>query len=135
GGNDQMFNMLAGRHLQKIYHNKSKDIITTKLLLGTDGRKMSKTYENAIFITDFPSDMFGKVMSIKDELIADYLELCTSLPMDKIQEIKAIPNPRNQKAALAKEIVRMYHGEKEAQNAEEEFNKVFRDRQMPDEIK
>ena len=125
GGNDQMFNMLAGRTLQKIYHNKNKDIVTTKLLLGTDGRKMSKTYDNAIYLTDEPNDMFGKVMSIKDELIDNYVELCTNLDS---KQIKTITNPRDQKAVLAKEIVRIYHGESQAQRAEEEFNKTFRDK-------
>jgi len=125
GGNDQMFNMMAGRHLQKIYNNKDKNILTTKLLLGTDGRKMSKTYDNAIYLNDNPNEMYGKVMSIKDELIADYVELCTNVSWE---EIKKIPNPRDQKARLAREIVKMYHGEKEAQKAEEEFNKTFRDK-------
>ena len=131
GGNDQMFNMLAGRTLQKVYHNKDKDIITTKLLLGTDGRKMSKTYDNAIYLNDNPSEMFGKIMSIKDELIADYFELCTYLGTEEIIEIMKKPNPRDQKARLAFEIVKMYHGEKEAQKAEQEFNKTFRDKEFP----
>src|SRR3990167_11276683 len=94
-GSDQMFNMKIGRHLQKIYNNKDKNILTTKLLLGTDGRKMSKTYDNAIYLNDNPNEMYGKVMSIKDELIADYVELCTNVSWE---EIKKIPNPRDQKA-------------------------------------
>src|SRR3989338_5139629 len=134
GGNDQMFNMLAGRTLQKIYHNKDKDILTTKLLLGTDGRKMSKTYDNAIYLTDEPNDMYGKIMSIKDELIGQYFELATNLDEQKITEILSMPNPRDQKALLAKEIVTMYHGEKAAIKAAENFDKVFRQHQMPSEI-
>ncbi len=129
GGNDQMFNMLAGRQLQKAYRNKDKDILTTKLLLGTDGRKMSKTYDNAIYLTDSPQDMFGKVMRIKDELISEYVELCTDMALDNLEG-----NPRNQKAMLAKEIVKMYYGAQEAQKAEDEFNKMFRDGGMPAEM-
>jgi tyrosyl-tRNA synthetase len=134
GGNDQMFNMLAGRTLQKNYNNKDKDVMTTKLLLGTDGRKMSKTFNNHIGLADQPNDMFGKVMSIKDELIGGYLELATRLPQTEIEEIKEIPNPREQKAILAKEIVKLYYGEKEAVKAEEEFDKVFRNKELPSDM-
>ncbi|MCX6722251.1 MAG: tyrosine--tRNA ligase [Candidatus Staskawiczbacteria bacterium] len=134
GGNDQMFNMLAGRTLQKIYNNKDKDVLTTKLLLGTDGRKMSKTYNNFIAIQDQPNDMFGKVMSIKDELIDQYFELTTRLSGAEIAEIKKMGNPRNIKARLAKEIVKIYHGEKLAQTAEEEFNKIFRNKELPSDM-
>ena len=128
GGNDQMFNMLCGRTLQKIYNNKNKKILTTKLLLGTDGRKMSKTYNNAIYLIDTPENMYGKIMSIKDELILDYFELCTNISQTDISEIKKIPNPRDQKEILAKEIVKLYHSEKEANKAVEDFNKTFRDK-------
>ena len=124
-GNDQLFNTLVGRDLQKIYNNKEKNVLAMKLLLGTDGRKMSKTYDNAIYLDDAPSNMYGKIMSIDDNLISDYVELCTNLDSN---EIKKMPNPRDQKARLAKEIVNIYHGEKEAQKAEEEFNKTFRDK-------
>lgn len=134
GGNDQMFNMLAGRTLQKNYNNKDKDVMTTKLLLGTDGRKMSKTFNNHIGLADQPNDMFGKLMSIKDELIGDYLELATRLPPTEIEEILKISNPRDQKARLAKEIVRLYHGEKEAASAEGEFEKVFRNKELPSDM-
>lgn len=135
GGNDQMFNMLAGRTLQKIYSNKDKDVLTCKLLLGTDGRKMSKTFNNFIAITDNPSDMFGKVMSIKDELIDDYFELATHLSEQEISQIKSSSdNPRDIKAKLAKEIVKIYHGEKMAEMAEAEFNKVFKNKELPSDI-
>ncbi len=132
GGNDQMFNMLMGRMLQKTYGSKKdKDILTTKLLPGIDGRKMSKTYNNAIYLTDEPNDMYGKIMSIKDELISDYAELCTDLDL---QEIKKMPNPRDQKAMLAKEVVKMYHGEKAAVQAAENFDKIFRRHDTPSEM-
>ena len=134
GGNDQMFNMLAGRTLQKIYNNKDKNILTTKLLLGTDGRKMSKTYDNAIYLNDAPNDMFGKVMSIKDELIEQYFELCTDVSLEEIEKIKLIANPRDQKVLLAKEIVKIYYDEKSAQIAEEEFNNIYQKGNLPTDI-
>lgn len=135
GGNDQMFNMLVGRTLQKIYNNKDKDVLTCKLLLGTDGRKMSKTYDNFVAIKDLPSNMFGKMMSIKDELIDHYFELATRLSESEIAEIKnSSDNPRDIKAKLAKEIVKLYYGEEEANKAEDEFNKVFRNKELPTEM-
>ena len=134
GGNDQMFNMLAGRTLQKIYNNKDKSILTTKLLLGSDGRKMSKTYNNFVAIEDAPNDMFGKIMSMSDNLIDEYLELATRLSVEEIKETKKLSNPRDQKARLAREIVKMYHEEKEAVKAEEEFNKIFRNKELPSDM-
>lgn len=135
GGNDQMFNMLAGRTLQKIYNNKDKNVLTTKLLLGTDGRKMSKTYNNFIAIMDGPNEMFGKLMSMKDELMDDYFDIVTRLSIDEINKIKnSSQNPRDIKAKLAKEIVKIYHGEKLAEQAEEEFNNVFRNKELPSEM-
>jgi len=133
-GNDQTFNALAGRDLQKIYNNKDKDVLTCKLLLGTDGRKMSKTFNNFIALEDSPDDMFGKVMSIKDELINDYFELTTRISKEEIVEIEKLSNPRDQKIRLAKEIVKLYWGEEEAEKAEEEFNKVHRDKELPTDI-
>ena len=132
GGTDQLFNMLAGRTLQA--PRKSKDVMTCKLLLGTDGRKMSKTFNNYIAITEAPSDMFGKVMSINDELIDTYFELVTELSEAEITEIKKMANPRDIKAKLAKEIVKIYHGEKATVAAEEEFNKVHRDKELPSDM-
>ncbi len=134
GGNDQMFNMLVGRDLQKIYNNKDKDVLTCKLLLGTDGRKMSKTFDNFIAVEDAPENMFGKVMSVKDELLDHYFELATRLSEAEIAEIKKSGNPRDIKAKLAKEIVKMYHGEKESEKSEAEFNKVHRDKELPSEM-
>jgi len=127
-GNDQMFNMLVGRDLQKIYHHKDKDILGMKLLLCTDGRKMSKTYDNAIYLTDEPNDMFGKVMSIRDDLIDDYVTLCTTIAKPTFE------NPRDQKVVLAQEIVRMYHGEKAAAAAAENFEKIFSRHETPLDI-
>jgi len=133
-GNDQTFNALAGRTLQKIYNNKDKDVLTCKLLLGTDGRKMSKTFNNFIAIEDNPAEMFGKIMSIKDELIEHYFELATRVSKKEIAEVIEISNPRDQKARLAKEIVALYYGNEEAEIAEKEFNKIFRNKELPTDI-
>ena len=130
-GADQLFNMLVGRDLQKTYNNKDKDVLTTKLLIGTDGQKMSKSLGNTIALTETPKEIFGKIMSIKDELISNYIELCTDLSI-KEQAIKA--DPRTAKVLLAKEIIKMYHSEKQALEAEKEFNKIFRDKEMPENM-
>jgi tyrosyl-tRNA synthetase len=96
---------------------------------------MSTSWGNIITIVDEPQDMYGKVMSMKDELINEYFELCTRLSEDEISQIKkSSENPRDIKAKLAKEIVKMYHGEKNAEKAEEEFNKVFRDKELPTDV-
>lgn len=138
GGNDQLFNMLAGRTLQKIMRNKNKHVLTVKLLEGTDGRKMSKTYNNVINITDSSSEQYGKVMSMKDELILPYFELCTDVPMDEIAEIaralKSGENPKNAKMKLAREIVGLYHDSKQAAAAEDEFVKIFQKHGKPSDI-
>jgi tyrosyl-tRNA synthetase len=129
GGNDQTFNMLAGRTLQRTYNQKEKHVLTTSLLEGTDGRKMSKAYGNGIDLTDDPKDMFGKIMSMSDELIIKYFTLCTDIPMREIGEYeKAMEggeNPRNFKVLLAKEIVSMYHNDKVADAAATDFDEVF----------
>lgn len=132
GGVDQLFNMKHGRELQEKLSQNPQDIMGLKLLVGIDGaKKMSKSLNNHISLNDAPNNMFGKVMSISDNLISDYVELCTEL---SLEEVKSIPNPRDQKSLLAREIVKMYHGEKEAQKAEEEFNKTFKDGGLPSEI-
>jgi len=133
-GNDQTFNALVGRTLQKIYNNKDKDVLTCKLLLGTDGRKMSKTFNNFIALEDNPNDMFGKVMSIKDELIGDYFELTTRVSKNEIAEIRKLSNPKDQKVKLASAVVELYWGEDKAKIAEEEFNKVHKNKELPTDI-
>lgn len=132
GGFDQLFNLKTGRDIQKINNQEPQDIMVLKMLDGTDGRKMSTSWGNVINITDEPNDMYGKIMSIKDELIEQYFEFCTNLVVNK-EEINS--NPRNAKAKLAKEIVRIYHNEKEANKAEQEFSKVFKKGGVPDKIK
>lgn len=138
GGNDQLFNMLCGRTLMQKLKNKEKIVITFELLEGTDGRKMSKSYDNYVGVTDAPNDMFGKVMSITDDLIIKYFKLCTDLEMSEIEEIeekmKNGENPRNLKSKLAYEIVKIYHGENKAKLAQEEFDNVFKNKEKPSDI-
>ncbi|MCP6718383.1 MAG: tyrosine--tRNA ligase [Patescibacteria group bacterium] len=140
GGTDQLFNMLVGRKLQRIYNKKEKYVLTIPMLTGLDGREMSKTHSNFVNLTDTPNDMFGKIMSLKDELIIHYFELCTNLDLVEIEEMEKelkekIINPRDIKAKLAKEIVKIYYDEKLAEKAEKEFNKVFKEKKLPSEIK
>jgi len=138
GGNDQLFNMLCGRTLMQKLKNKEKIVITFELLEGTDGRKMSKSYDNYIGVTDAPNDMFGKITSITDDLIIKYFRLCTDLEMREIKELenkmKSGENPRNLKARLAYEIVKIYHGENSAKKAQEEFDNVFKNKEKPSDI-
>lgn len=132
GGTDQRFNLLAGRRLQPVFGQKPQDILMTNLILGTDGRKMSSSWGNTINLTDAPNDMFGKVMSIPDELIETYFVHCTRVPMSEVKNIMALPNPRDAKVALAKEIVKLYHGADEATKAEQYFINTFSKKEDPD---
>ncbi len=138
GGNDQLFNMLCGRTLQKAFGKREKFVLTTKLIEGTDGRKMSKSYDNCIYLTDVPNDMYSKLLSIKDEHIAVYMECCTEIPMKEIEDIvkhmKQGANPKQFKMRLAKEIVTMYHGAPAAQEAEVEWTRVFSNKELPTDI-
>tara|TARA_Y100000310_G_C20449658_1_gene700066 strand:- start:161 stop:889 length:729 start_codon:yes stop_codon:yes gene_type:complete len=137
GGTDQAFNMLMGRELQKKMNNKEKFVLTFPMIMGLDGKQMSKTSGNTINIDDAPGDMYGKVMTLRDELIGDYFELCTDVSLKEVGEIrkKAKKEPREYKAYLAKTIVELYHGTKKAEQAEKEFNKVFREKEKPSKIK
>ncbi|WP_028329856.1 tyrosine--tRNA ligase [Brachyspira alvinipulli] len=139
GGNDQKFNLLVGRTLMKEYGLSPQAVITVPLLEGLDGvEKMSKSLGNYIGIYDSPKDMYGKAMSIPDSLISKYMELLTDIPIEDIKNyVKSMENgenPRNIKGILAKEIVKIYHGEEEALNAEEEFKRIFSSKGLPDEI-
>ncbi|MEI0489578.1 tyrosine--tRNA ligase [Brachyspira pulli] len=139
GGNDQKFNLLVGRTLMKEYGLSPQAVVTVPLLEGLDGvEKMSKSLGNYIGIYDSPKDMYGKAMSIPDNLIAKYMELLTDISIEDIKNyVKAMENgenPRNIKGILAKEIVKIYHGEEEALNAEEEFKRIFSSKGLPDEI-
>lgn len=139
GGSDQKFNMLMGRKLQKRYEQPEQEVMTFTLLEGTDGeKKMSKTYGNFIALLDPPEEMFGKVMSIPDKLIIKYFELATEVNSGVIAEYKKQmeegKNPRDIKIILAKEIVKIYHDEKSAEIARANFDKMFRDKETPDEM-
>ena len=139
GGNDQKFNLLVGRTLMKEYGLSPQAVITVPLLEGLDGvEKMSKSLGNYIGIYDSAKDMYGKSMSIPDNLISKYMELLTDIPIEDIKNyVKSMENgenPRNIKGILAKEIVKIYHGEEEALNAEEEFKRIFSSKGLPDEI-
>ena len=139
GGNDQKFNLLIGRKLQKKYDQAEQDIITVPILEGLDGeKKMSKTYGNFIGLTDKPEEMFGKVMSIPDSLIIKYFELATDVSMDEItqykEKIKNGANPRDYKMKLGQSLVKMYHGEKEAVKAQEYFVSTFSKKEVPTDI-
>ncbi len=134
GGTDQTFNMLQGRYLTKALKNKTQMVLTCELLVGTDGRKMSKSFNNVIDIEDEPSEMFGKVMSINDDLIKKYFVLATRVPLEEIDLIiNSNANPRDQKLILAEKITALYHGEKKAVAAKANFGKKFR--QSSGEIK
>lgn len=130
GGNDQLFNMLAGRKLQKAFDKRDKFVLTTKLIEGTDGRKMSKTYNNCVYLDDAPAEMFGKLMSLKDELIGTYFDTCTDVSTETQQKILA-GHPKDAKMALAEEIVRMYHGEDAAKKARAGFEGTFAHGEAP----
>ena len=139
GGSDQEFNLLAGRPIQEHFGQKPQDIFTTKLLLGLDGRKMSKTYNNYIGVLDKPNDMYGKVMSAIDDILIEYFIIATDVNLEEIKEIeralkKGSVNPREAKARLAREIVTMYHDKKSAEKAEKEFNEIFKDKGIPSSI-
>jgi len=133
GGKDQLFNMLAGRTLQKVYNNKDKDVLIMQLLIGTDNRKMSKTFDNFITMNAEPNDMFGKIMSMADEIMPDYFELATRLSEEEIKEILK-QGPRDAKARLAREIVALYHGKQAAKKAEQEFERVFKEKKAPSKM-
>lgn len=138
GGTDQWFNLLAGRELQRHYGQQPQDILTTNLIMGTDGRKMSSSWGNTINLSDTAADMFGKVMSIPDEQIIPYAVHCTRIPMDEIavweKELAKGANPRDLKLKLAFAITRIYHGEKGATQGEEYFRTVFQSKELPTDI-
>jgi len=132
GGTDQKFNLLMGRKIQQRFDQPEQDIITVPLLEGTDGdKKMSKSYGNYIGLHEGSSNMFGKIMSIPDKIMGKYFELLTNVSPKEISGL----DPRNQKSRLAWEIVNFYHGSKIADNAYEEFNRVFKEGKTPTDIK
>ena len=140
GGTDQKFNLLMGRNVQREYGQEAQVAVITPLLEGTDGvQKMSKSLGNYIGINEPPSEIFGKVMSISDDLMWRYYELLTDLTVDQINALRAAAangerNPRDIKSDLAKVIIADFHSEEDAERAEEEFVKRFRNKETPDEV-
>ncbi len=140
GGTDQKFNLLVGRDIQREFGMEPQIIITMPLLVGTDGvEKMSKSYNNYIGISEAPNEIYGKTLSIPDNLIYTYFELATDISNEELKEIKAKlddpkTNPRDIKRQLARAIVEAYYDEKFAKEAEEGFDKIFIKKEIPDEI-
>jgi tyrosyl-tRNA synthetase len=137
GGTDQTFNNLVGRDLQKAEGQSPQVVMTMPILVGLDGvQKMSKSKGNYIGVTDEPNDMFGKVMSIPDELMENYFTLLTDIPREEIKEFidGSKTHPREAKAALGKEIVRQFYDDQAARQAADEFDKVFAQKQLPTDI-
>lgn len=138
GGTDQRFNLLAGRHMQPHYNQKSQNIVIGPLIEGLDGRKMSSSWSNTINIKDTPSDMYGKIMSMSDNLMFTYFNVFTRLSLGKIEEYKKHleegTNPIEIKHKLSQEIVRMYHGEQLAKEASSGWKKTFSNQGVPDDI-
>src|SRR5256884_4502434 len=139
GGTDQKFNLLVGRELQRHYGQEPQCILTLPLLEGLDGvNKMSKSLDNTIGITEAPNEMFGKLMSISDELMWRYFELLSFKPLDEIAKLRKEcaegRNPRDAKVMLAQEIVTRFHGRAAADAALAEFESRFRDGAMPESM-
>ncbi len=139
GGMDQKFNILAGRELQSSLGLPPQDVFLVPLLPGTDGRKMSKSFGNTIDLTDPPEQMYGRAMSIADDMLVEYLTLVSMVPDDELKEIRqqlaqGAVNPRDVKMHLARDIVQQFHGEEAARQAETEFVRVFQRGQLPSEI-
>lgn len=138
GGADQTFNMQAGRHLQKVWRDKDTFLLVTDYLPGTDGRKMSKSWGNAIWLSDEPDQVYGKVMSLADDLIITYFELATNLPQQQIdqlaQQLDTGANPRDIKAQLAWQITAELFDRATADQAQTRFQQLFSQHQLPSDL-
>jgi tyrosyl-tRNA synthetase len=140
GGTDQTFNLLVGRDIQRAHGQDPQVVFTMPLLTGTDGaRKMSKSFGNHVGLTESPEEQFGKVMSIPDELIGSWLRLCTRLAPNEVDAAErglgaGSLHPAEQKRRLAREIVALYHGEESARAAEDRFDRVHREHEIPQDV-
>ncbi|HEY6437265.1 MAG TPA: tyrosine--tRNA ligase, partial [Ignavibacteriaceae bacterium] len=140
GGTDQKFNLLVGRDIQREHGQEPQVILTMPLLVGTDGvEKMSKSYDNYIGIVESPKEIFGKTLSIPDNIIYNYYELASDISASELNGIKhqledSKVNPRDLKRRLARTLVRMYHSEELAIHAQEEFDKIFIKKEVPDDV-
>lgn len=139
GGTDQKFNMLAGRRLQERFGNPPQDILMTNIIEGTDGRKMSSSWGNTIDLLDDPNQMFGKIMSLSDNLMIKYFIHCTRVPLGRVEELRhalegGTTNPRDMKLELAETITALYRGKQNAERAKENFISTFTKGQAPEDI-
>lgn len=140
GGTDQKFNLLVGRDLQRSFGQEPQVVITMPLLEGTDGvQKMSKSYDNYVGVTEAPSEMYGKLMSISDELMLRYYELLSGISMEQLEELRSgisegDLHPMEAKRSLAREIIERYHDKEGALQAEKHFNKLFSERRSLEEL-
>ncbi len=133
GGSDQRFNILAGRPMQEHYGQAPQHALLFTLITSPDGRKMSSSWGNTVNITDAVSDMFGKVMAVPDEFVESYFMHVTRVPEEKVKMVMA-GHPKDAKMVLAKEIVRMYHGDNAAKKAETQFTSTFSERRVPQDV-
>ncbi|KKR09848.1 MAG: Tyrosine-tRNA ligase [Microgenomates group bacterium GW2011_GWA2_39_19] len=139
GGTDQEFNMLIGRELQRKMNNREKFVLTVPMINGTDGKPMSKTSGNCVWLNDTPEDMYGKLMSIPDNQIIPYMELVTDLPVSEVHETEerlksGSENPMNAKKRLAFAVVEQLHSKEAAGEAQEEFENVFQKKEAPENV-
>lgn len=134
GGSDQIFNMLCGRDLMKALKKKEKFVMGLKLLVDPTGKKMGKTEGNLVSLDSGPKDMYGKIMSWPDEIVHIGFELLTDFPMGEVDKIIKESHPREAKSLLAKEIVLECHDEKSSVSAEEEFDKIHREKELPSAV-
>jgi len=139
GGTDQLFNLLAGRKIQKHHKQDEQDILTLSLLAGTDGRKMSKSWGNVIMINDTPEDKFGKVMRVPDQLIPVYMESATEIPMERVREVEQVMenedgNPIEYKKELAHALVELYDGKESAEKAQAHFENTIQGGETPQDV-
>ncbi len=133
GGTDQTFNMLMGRTLQKVYNNKEKFVLATPIINGTDGRKMSKSYNNFVALNEEPKEMFGKLMSIPDEVMEQYYEIFTEKDLKDVKTLIK-KSPRDAKVELAKHIVAWLHNADAAEAGHQDFITKFVKKEVPDEM-
>ena len=133
GGTDQLFNLLVGRQLQEQEGQRPQICVTTPLINGGDGRKMSKSYGNAILFEDPPNEVFGKTMAVEDEVMELWFTQLTRVPMEEVAALLA-GHPRDAKVRLAKELVNLLHGPDEAERAALAFDRQFRAKELPDDI-
>ena len=134
GGLDQKFNLLAGRVLQEYHKQEPQSIVMSSLIPGLDGRKMSKSYGNDVPLTDSPENMYGKIMSLADSEVGIYFEYCTRVPSQEYKEV-LVGHPKDAKTRLAFEITKIYHREKAAKKAQENFEETFAKGGIPKDIK